>query len=270
MEEAMSDQQQGEEPVLVAIEGAVAVIRLNRPKQLNVLDPALGRGLVAAVDMAAETDAIRAVVLSGTGRSFCAGGDLGVFHRDLAAAPETAGHLIDLFHTALRGIALMPKPVIAAIHGPVAGGGFSLAVACDLVVADETSSFLAAYTKLGTSPDGGLTWSLTQLVGRRRALDLILTNERIDAGTALAWGLVNRIVAAGEAERAALALAGTLADASHGATAAVKRLVGEAAAASFDAQLDAERASFVARAATADFREGIAAFIERRPPNFPG
>ncbi|MFN3852858.1 MAG: enoyl-CoA hydratase/isomerase family protein [Phreatobacter sp.] len=265
----MSDHAEAGDPVLLERHGAVALIRLNRPRQLNVLDPALGRGLVAAVGAAAADDGIRAVVLAGGGRSFCAGGDLSVFHADPDRAPEAAGELIDLFHTALRGIALMPKPVIAAVQGPVAGGGFSLAVACDLVVAAEDATFLAAYTKLGTSPDGGLTWSLTQLIGRRRALDLILTNRRLDAATALAWGLVNAVVPPGTQESEALALADALATGSAGATAAVKRLVGEAAGQSFDAQLDAERAAFVARAATADFREGIAAFVARRPPAFP-
>lgn len=265
----MSDQAQTTDPVLLERQGAVAVIRLNRPRQLNVLDPALGQGLVAAVGAAARDESVRAVVIGGAGRSFCAGGDLSVFHGDPDRAPESAGELIDLFHTALRGIALMPKPVIAAVQGPVAGGGFSLAVACDLVVAAEDATFLSAYTRLGTSPDGGLTWSLTQLIGRRRATELILTNRRLDATTALAWGLVNAVVPGADLESQALAMAGALAKGSAGATAAVKRLVGEAAAQSFDAQLDAERASFVARAATADFREGIAAFVARRPPEFP-
>lgn len=258
-----------EDPVLIERKGDIAIIRLNRPRQLNVLDPALGRGLVAAVGNAAKDPSVRAVVLAGNGRSFCAGGDLGAFHRDLAAAPETARGLIDLFHTALRGIASMPKPVIAAVQGPVAGGGFSLAVACDMVVAAEDATFLAAYTKLGTSPDGGLTWSLTRLVGARRAFDLILTNQRIDAPTALAWGLVNRVVPAEEVETTALGLAALFEQASAGATAAVKRLVGEAAGQSYDAQLEAEKASFIDRSATADFREGITAFIERRPAVFP-
>jgi 2-(1,2-epoxy-1,2-dihydrophenyl)acetyl-CoA isomerase len=265
----MSTDTAEQQPVLVECRGGVAIIRLNRPRQLNVLDPALGRGLVAAVGDAARDPEVRAVVLAGNGRSFCAGGDLGAFHRDLAAAPETATGLIDLFHTALRGIASMPKPVIAAVQGPVAGGGFSLAVACDMVVAAEDATFLAAYTKLGTSPDGGLTWSLTRLIGARRAFDLILTNQRIDAPTALAWGLVNRVVPAAEVEAEALALAGMFEHASTGATAAVKRLVGEAAGQSYDAQLDAEKASFIDRAATADFREGISAFVERRPAVFP-
>lgn len=260
---------QGASPVLFDMEGAVAIIRLNRPAQLNVLDAPLARGLVAALDVAAENEAVRAVVLSGTGRSFCAGGDLSVFQRDPAAAPEAATELIGLFHTALRGIALMPKPVIAAVHGPVAGGGFSLAVGCDLVVASEDASFLSAYTRLGTSPDGGLTATLTRLIGRSRALDMILTNERIDARTAHGWGLVNRLVPEGEAEKAAIALGRSFENASAATTAAVKRLVGEAAQGSFDAQLDAEEASFVERAGTPGFREGIAAFLERRQPKFP-
>ncbi|MGU9982437.1 enoyl-CoA hydratase/isomerase family protein [Phreatobacter sp. HK31-P] len=265
----MSTEATEQHPVLMERRGGVAIIRLNRARQLNVLDPAMGRGLVTAVGEAAGDPGIRAVVLAGNGRSFCAGGDLGSFHQDLAAAPQTAAGLIDLFHTALRGITSMPKPVIVAVHGPVAGGGFSLALACDMVVAAEDATFLSAYTRLGTSPDGGLTWSLTRLVGARRAFDMILTNQRIDAGTALAWGLVNRVVPAAEVEATALGLAAIFDQASVGATAAVKRLVGEASGQSYDAQLDAEKASFVARAETADFREGISAFIERRAAVFP-
>lgn len=136
-------------------------------------------------------------------------------------------------------------------------------------MAAEDATFLSAYTKLGTSPDGGLTWSLTELLGRRRALELILTNRRLDAATALAWGLVNEVVPAARLDERALALATSFETASAATTAAVKRLVGEASARSFDAQLDAERASFVTRAATGDFREGIAAFIGRRAAAFP-
>ncbi len=257
-------------PVVTEGHGGVALIRLNRPGQLNVLDPALARALVIALDAAAKDPQVRAVVLAGAGRSFCAGGDLGVFHRDLAGAPDAAAGLIDLFHTALRLITTMPKPVIAAAHGPVAGGGLSLAVACDFVVAAEDATFLSAYTKLGTSPDGGLTWSLTRLIGQRRALDMILTNIRIDAATALAWGLVSRVVPTAGLEAAALDLAKGFEQASPGATAAVKRLVAGAAGQSYEAQLDAEMASFIDRAGTADFREGITAFVERRPARFPG
>ncbi len=265
----MAEADGAEAAVLVERRGAVAILRLNRPKQLNAVDFVLMEELAAALAAVGADDAVRAVVLVGNGRSFCAGGDLGVFHRDLAAAPKTAAALIDLFHAILRAIARMPKPVIAAAHGPVAGGGFSLAMGCDMVVADEGTTFLSAYTKLGTTPDGGLTFTLTRLIGPRRALDVILANPRIDAQTALTWGLVNRVAPAGEAERLALDLAEGLAGASRGAVAAVKRLLTGAEQVFFDAQLDAEQAAFAQRAATADFREGIAAFVERRPPHFP-
>ncbi|QCI64795.1 enoyl-CoA hydratase/isomerase family protein [Phreatobacter stygius] len=257
-----------EAPVLTSVDGPIAVIRLNRPKQLNVLDIAMGEGLLAALRRIAADATIRVVVLAGAGRSFMAGGDLTLFHRDPEKAPAAATQLIDLFHAAMLAIRQMPQPVIAALQGPVAGGGLGLALACDLGVAADDASFLSAYTKIGTSPDGGTTWSLTRLLGARRAMEVMLLNEPMDAHTALALGLVNRVVPAGDVEAEALAMARKIAGGAHGATAAVKRLVGAAVTADFAEQLAAEKVSFIERAATADFREGIAAFLERRTPRF--
>jgi 2-(1,2-epoxy-1,2-dihydrophenyl)acetyl-CoA isomerase len=257
-----------EEVVVVSIEGPVATVRLNRPKQLNVLNVAMGEGLVAAMTDLAANKKVRVVVLAGAGRSFMAGGDLSLFHQDLEGAPAAAAHLIELFHKALSTMRTMPQPVIAALQGPVAGGGLGLALACDLAIAADNATFMSAFTKLGTSPDSGTTWSLTRLVGPRLALEMMLTNDPLDAATALRLGLVNRVVPAETLEAEVQALAGRIAAGAHGATAAVKRLVGQAMTNSFTEQLAAEKASFVERAGTADFREGIAAFMERRPARF--
>lgn len=257
-----------EPSVLVARDGPVAVVKLNRPKQLNVLDVAMGEAMLAAFDGLSRDRTVRAVVFAGAGRSFMAGGDLTVFQANPAAAPASAARLIDLMHATLLTMRGMPQPVIAALQGPVAGGGLGLALACDMAVASEEATFLSAFTKIGTSPDSGTTWSVTRLLGHRRAMEVLLLNEPMDAKTALALGLVNRVVPAGGAETEALALAHRIAGGAHGATAAVKRLVGQAVTASFAEQLGAEKLSFVERAGTADFREGIAAFLERRPPRF--
>lgn len=247
---------------------AVAVLRLNRPDRLNTIDDELAAGLLDGLRAAAADPAVRAVLLCGAGCSFMAGADLMAFQADMNAAPQTAARLIDSLHESLRLIRAMPKPVVAAVQGPVAGGGLGLALACDLAVAAKDAVFVSAYTRIGTSPDAGTTWSLTHLVGARRALELIWLNERIDAAAALRLGLVNAVVPNIELQTAALALAHRLATGAPGASAAVKRLVGDAPTATFAAQLDRERLSFIERAATAEFQEGVTAFLEHREPQF--
>lgn len=180
------------EVVITQRQGPVLTVTMNRPKVLNVLDEAMADALVAAFSGLAADQTIRAVILAGAGRSFMAGGDLSRFQADLPGAPQTATLLIDRFHTLMRLIKAMPQPVIAAVQGPVAGGGVGLALACDLVVAAQDASFLSAYTKLGTNPDGGTTWTLTQLLGPRRALEFVLLNEAVNADTALQLGRQSR------------------------------------------------------------------------------
>ena len=255
-------------PVQITIDGRLALVRLNRPDRMNTIDAGLAAGLLAALQQAAADPAVRVVVLSGPGRSFMAGADLSVFQQDMEGAPRTAGQLIDSVHESLRLIRSMPKPVIAAVQGPVAGGGLGLALACDLVIAADDAVFVSAYTRIGTSPDAGTTWSLTHLLGARRAMAMIWLNDRVDAATALSLGLVNMVVPRAELDTAASALGRRLAAGPPGANAAVKRLVSAAATSEFGAQLDRERASFAERAATAEFREGVASFLERREPNF--
>lgn len=254
--------------VVVARQGAILTVTMNRPEALNVLDEAMADALLAAFEPVAADSRIRAVVLAGAGRAFMAGGDLARFNADLAAAPETAGRLIGRFHVLMRLIKALPQPVIAAVQGPVAGGGVGLALACDMVVAAQSTSFLSAYTKLGTNPDGGTTWSLARLLGPRRALEFVLLNEKVDAEAALHLGLVNRVVPDAELVGAAQAMAERLSQCSAGANRASKALVQAAMEGSFDEQLDLEKRAFMANAGTADFREGIRAFFEKRPPRF--
>jgi 2-(1,2-epoxy-1,2-dihydrophenyl)acetyl-CoA isomerase len=255
-------------PVLCETHGAVAVIRLNRPDRLNAVDGEMVEAIRTALRSAREDSAIRSAVLIGNGRCFMAGADLSVFHSELADASRTAARLIDGFHAMLRELRSMPKPVIAAIAGNVAGGGVGLALACDLAVMAEDARLISGYSKLGTSPDACTTWSLTRAVGARRAFELMCLNTPVSAQEALALGLVNRVVPASKLAEQAIDMAQRLAEGAPMAIANIKSLVETATYSDFGSQLDRERASFIACAATDQFREGVVAFFERRPPKF--
>jgi 2-(1,2-epoxy-1,2-dihydrophenyl)acetyl-CoA isomerase len=255
-------------PVLREKHGAVAVIRLNRPDRLNAVDGEMIEAIRTAFRGVREDAAIRSAILIGNGRCFMAGADLSVFHSELADASRTAARLIDGFHAMLREIRSMPKPIIAAIAGNVAGGGVGLALACDLAVMAEDARLISGYSKLGTSPDAGTTWSLTRAVGARRAFELMCLNTPVSAQDALALGLVNAVVPASRLADQAIGIARRLAEGAPMAIANIKSLVETAPYSDFGSQLDRERASFIACAATDEFREGVTAFFERRPPKF--
>ena len=260
-----------EEPaVLLAIDGPIAHVTLNRPKSLNSLDFGMAEALDAAITAVAGNADVRVMILGGVGRAFMGGGDLKVFHRDLPGAPATADALIKLFHRIIRGLRALPLPVVAATQGAVAGGGLGLAMAADLVIAAADAKFVPAYGAIGTSPDGGTSWSLTQLLGTRRAMATLMLGDTIDAPTALALGLVNRVVPRAELEAEVLKVAQRLAAGAPGALAKVKTLVYAAATSPLDPHLEREHAGFRESAGTADFREGINAFFERRPARFSG
>jgi 2-(1,2-epoxy-1,2-dihydrophenyl)acetyl-CoA isomerase len=254
--------------VRIDISGGIANIRLNRPDRLNALDFALAEALLAAITQAEHDLSVKAVTLTGAGRAFMAGGDVSVFHKAGENAPQEVGKLIELFHQIVRRIRRMKPPVICGVQGAVAGGGLGLAVACDIVIAASDASFVPAYTRLGTSPDGGTTWSITRLIGQRRALEWLMLGNTMNAEAAAAVGLINRIVPTEKLAEEIEALAQRVAAGPAFAFASVKRLVYQATGASFDEQLEAERDAFVAAAGTKDFREGVAAFFERRPAKF--
>ena len=254
--------------VRLDIDSGIANVRLNRPDRLNALDFALAENLLAVLKRVDADASVKAVTLTGEGRSFMAGGDLSVFHSAPDKAPEAAAKLIGLFHEIVLLIRNIQPPVVAGVQGAVAGGGLGLALACDLVIAADDAKFIPAYTRLGTNPDGGTTWSITQLIGKRRAMEWSMLGDPMTAEEAAAIGLINRVVPAAKLTEEVAAYARRIADGPAFAFASVTKLVNDASTASFEQQLDAERAGFIAAAATADFREGIAAFFERRPPNF--
>lgn len=255
--------------VAVAVDGGVATLTLARPDTGNAIDPVLARELREAAEGLAARDDVRAVLLRAEGKLFCVGGDVGFF----AGAPDRHAALHALagdLHDGLRALLALDVPVVAAVQGAAAGAGMSLACAADVVIAGPAASFTVAYTAVGLSPDGGQSWTLPRLVGARRAADMMLRNTRVKADEALRIGLVTEVVGADELDDRAAAVARELAAGPTGALAATRRLLRSSDATTLDEQLDAERESIATRGATAEAGEGIAAFLERRPADFPG
>jgi 2-(1,2-epoxy-1,2-dihydrophenyl)acetyl-CoA isomerase len=252
--------------LLVTHDGAVQTITLNRPDVLNALDLAMHERLAAALNRAAQPD-VRALVITGAGRGFCVGQDVGEFPRDAAAVGEL---LRQHFNPAIRALRGLPKPVIAAINGPAAGAGLALALACDLRLAAASARLVPAFGRIGLVPDSGLSHTLPRLIGSASAFDWMVSGRSIAAPEAEAMGLVTRVVedAALAAETAALA-----AELAAGPTAAIgltKQLIGRSLESTLDDQLDEEARLQAIAAAGDDFAEGVAAFLEKRPPRFTG
>lgn len=254
-------------PLLVTRDGGVVEFRFNRPEVLNALDPALANAFREAARGLVGDASVRVVVLAGNGRGFMAGGDISVMRQD----PVTnAAALIDAMHDGLRALAGLEAPVIASLHGVVAGGGLGVALAADLAIAAEGTRFNLAYANIGTSCDCSNSWSLPRLVGLRKALEIALLSDTFDAAEALRLGLVNKVVPKEALAEETAAWAKRLAGGPPRAYGHLKRLMRESLGRSFDAQLDAERAAFLQCAATRDFAEGTTAFLEKRPPQYEG
>ncbi len=257
-------------PVLLDIREHVAFITLNRPEILNALNLEMAQALL---NVAMECDghpAVRAVVLTGAGSTFCAGGDLKSF---LAQGEHLPAHLKEVttfLHSAVSSFARMKAPVIAAVQGSAAGAGMSLACACDLVIAGDSARFTAAYTRIGLTPDGSLTYFLSRSVGMQRALDLTLTNRTLAAQEAQQWGLVTSVVPDGSVQEQAAALARQLAVGPTLALGATKRLLYQGWNESLETQMMEEAQAISTMAGSADGQEGIRAFLEKRPPGFNG
>ncbi|WP_174274599.1 enoyl-CoA hydratase/isomerase family protein [Sphingomonas bacterium] len=256
--------------ILVERDGPVVRITLNRPDVGNALDIPMARALMEAVIACDEDDGVRCVLLTGAGRLFCAGGDVAAFSAAGESLPAFLKEITVYVHAAVARLVRMDKPVICAINGAVAGAGIGLALLGDIVIADPRASFTLAYTAIGMSPDGGATWLLPRLVGLRRAQELCLLNRRVKGEEAVGIGLVTRISAEGAVLAEAMAVAQEMARAATSALGATRRLLLEGASAPLEAQLDAESRAISAQARTAEGKEGIAAFLEKRPPNFTG
>jgi len=260
--------------VLTERDGAVAFVTLNRPQSLNALNFELADALGDAMHALEADPAVRCVVLRGAGGHFMAGGDIDTFAADLDADPaeRAAGfrHGIHAAHAAVVAMHRMPKPVIASVDGAAAGAGLSFALAADLALLSSRAYLVTGYLQLGTTPDCGLTFTLPRVLGARKTMELLMLSERIDAQTALALGLANRVVPPAELAAETLQLAQRLASGPTRAFGELKRLMRAAARNGLDAQLAAEIESFGACAVSEDFKEGVRAFGAKRPPRFEG
>ncbi|MER5748344.1 enoyl-CoA hydratase-related protein [Streptomyces sp. NPDC002088] len=246
----------------------LARVTLRRGEAGNAIDLEMARGLLDAARVC-EREAVRAVLLTGEGKSFCVGGDLREFSKLSGEALEK--HLIavtDALHDALRTFAALDAPMVAAVQGAVAGAGIGLAAAADVTLAADNASFTAAYTGIGYSPDAGVSWSLPRLIGPKRALDLLLTNRRIPATEAASIGLVSRVVAPDRLAAEAAQTAEALRRGSTAAFGATRRLVASGLTSDLGPHLDREARALAAAAASDEGREGVAAFLAKRAPEF--
>ncbi len=252
--------------VLTAREGAVLTISLNRPEVYNAFNRDLHKALAAALKEARDPE-VRAVVVTGAGKGFCAGQDL----KEFQSLPGGVGDALRAtYHPNILAIRALEKPVLAAVNGACAGAGLSLAAACDIRIAAEDATFVPGFIGIGLIPDAGGSWFIHRLLGFARAFEWMTSNRRLPASEALAWGLVSEVVpAAGLAARAA-ELAATYAALPTKAIGMTKRLFDHAFTATLEQQLDMEAQLQSAATKTHDFTEGVAAFLEKRPPEFEG
>jgi 2-(1,2-epoxy-1,2-dihydrophenyl)acetyl-CoA isomerase len=252
--------------VLTALDEGVLTITLNRPDVLNALNAATHAGLAGALKEARDPE-VRAVVLTGAGRGFCVGQDLAEFRE---GAGDVGARLRSTYHPNVLAIRALEKPVLAAVNGPAAGAGLSLAFACDVRIAADSASFVPAFIGIGLVPDSGATFFTERLLGGARAFEWLTSNRKLSAAEALDWGLVTEVVEADRlAERAAEA-ARVYASAPTRGVGMTKRLLDHAASATLEEQLEREAQLQLAATRTDDFREGVDAFLAKRKPEFKG
>ncbi len=249
----------------------VATITLNRPEKLNSFNEAMHRDLRAAFDLIDGDSTIRATVITGAGRGFCAGQDLG--DRDVgpdAPAPDLGQTLDTLYNPLIRRIRSLPMPVIAGINGVAAGAGCNIAIACDIVIAGSSASFIQAFCKIGLVPDSGGTWTLPRLIGWQRALGLAMLGDKVTAEQAVEWGMIWKMVPDEELQEHVGNLARHFASQPTMGLAQIKHAFNQSATNTLDQQLDLERDLQRQLGKSEDYREGVRAFVEKRKPVFKG
>lgn len=256
--------------ILFEREDGVASLTLNRPDRLNSFNAEMHEEVATALATVESDAAIRALLITGAGRGFCAGQDLNL-QQATAGGDFDAGAAIERYYNPLvRRLKALPKPVLAAVNGPAAGAGANLALACDIVLAARSASFLQAFCRIGLVPDTGGTWFLPRLAGSARAMGMMLLGEPLSASLAAEWGLIWKVVDDAALMTEARALAGKLAQGPTVGLGLIKQALNRSLESTLDAQLDAERDLQRIAAASADFREGVAAFLEKRPARFTG
>ena len=248
--------------------GHTMVLTISNPDHRNALGPDIYAAGIEALNVAEGSAEVRSVVIQGEGAHFCAGGNLQRLQANRALPPEHQAQSIEGLHNWIETIRAFPKPVLAVVEGSCAGAGFSLALACDMIVAANNSVFVMAYTNVGLSPDGGATWSLVRALSRATAMQLLMAGDRIDAARLMALGVINNVCAAGEALQEALSLAQRLNNRAPNALSSIKELCNEADSATLHRHLAAERDHFVRNLHHANAGEGIQAFLEKRPPRY--
>jgi 2-(1,2-epoxy-1,2-dihydrophenyl)acetyl-CoA isomerase len=256
--------------VLLERAGQVATITLNRPDAYNALNLPLARHLFEVVLEVDEDPDVRCVVLTGAGKAFCGGGDVKVFADNLPRIGILVKELTTYIHGVVSRLARSPKPVITAVNGVAAGGGLSLALAGDVVVAAESARFTMAYSRIAATPDGSSTYFLPRLVGLRRAVELHFTNRVLSAREALEWGLITRVTPDAELKGAVAALAAELAQGPTKAFGGAKLLFHRSTHESLETQMELEAQAIAACGHTEDFREGVTAFANKTAPRFRG
>jgi 2-(1,2-epoxy-1,2-dihydrophenyl)acetyl-CoA isomerase len=247
-------------------DGAVLTITLNRPDVLNAFNRAMHEALAAALKEA-RSDEIRAVIVTGAGRGFCVGQDLTEFRE---APGDISDRLRSTYHPNIHAVRALEKPVIAAVNGPAAGAGLSFACACDIRIAADAVTFIPAFINIGLVPDSGGTFFIARLLGGARAFEWLTSGRSLTAAEAQAWGLVSEVVEAERLSARAAELAASLAASPTRAIGMTKRLFDAASNNTLDEQLELEAQLQSAATKTEDFREGVAAFLEKRPPEFKG
>ena len=259
------------DPVLISLDGGVLCITLNRPEKLNALNPEMHKLLRGALERAADEADARCILLTGAGRAFCTGQDLSERKVAPGAAPiDLSLSLGSNYNPLVRRMRALPKPIVCAVNGVAAGAGANIALACDIVLAARSAAFVQAFCRLGLVPDSGGTYFLPRLVGAARAMGLALLGDKLSAEDAERWGLIWKAVEDEKLAETALSLARTLAGGPTKGYGLIKKALLASPGNSLDAQLDLERDLQREAGFSADYREGVAAFLEKRPPRYTG
>ncbi|TCM02917.1 2-(1,2-epoxy-1,2-dihydrophenyl)acetyl-CoA isomerase PaaG [Sphingomonas sp. PP-CC-3G-468] len=259
------------ETIILAIADGIARLKLNRPDRLNSFTVAMHVEVAAALDTVEGDSSIRTLLVTGAGRAFCAGQDLADRAVSTDAEPVDLGKSVERYYNPLiRRLVALPMPVVCAVNGVAAGAGANIALACDIVIAARSAKFIQSFAKIGLIPDSGGSWILPRLVGQARALGMALTGDPVSAQQAAEWGLIWKVVNDADLEATVNAVLTGFASAPTAGLAATKRLIRQSWQNDLNTELDIQRDTMRALGRADDYREGVAAFLEKRTPRFTG